>query len=741
MSGEDANIVIGIEGRVEGGKVVQRTLDDIDKSGAKAKKGVSDLKDEFTRTDGAAKLLANTMRVLGVAFGLRQLQQVVDTYTNIQNRLKLVTNNASELVGVTKALFEISNSTRQSFESTAEVYARVALATKEMGLSQRDTLQFTESLNQAVALSGASSAEASAGLIQLSQGLASGTLRGDELRSVLEQLPAVADVIAKGLGVTRGELRKMGEEGKITADQVIKAFALARVELEENFAKTVPTIGQAFTVLRNRFIEFVGELDKSTGASTTLAKLIIMLSKNLDTLSAALFIAAGAWGAYRAAALLALGATVLTAVAGNVTAFIQLAATVRTLTGATALLNAAFMTGPGALVAVLGAAGAAAWVFRKELEASLIWVVAEAIILVDKLLIKLQQIADFGTTNLGATMAWAANGFKTDDALNDALADMANNKKKFSGASGFSTEQLRNETDAMVAGLSSKSGPKGSVSTVGGTPAYVAPVADKEAEKAQKAIDNVTNSLKFQLEQLKRNDTEQAIYNNLKQAGVSLDSAAGKNISELTRQLETNSEQLEKQKRVIDGVAGATEGFFKSWLTGAEGFKGAVKGMIGTLADLAFQLLVVDKIKANFTGNSSPASGIFGALLNGIGGLFGSANYGASSLPKNSAGATVGTYQVPKFANGGSMTIGGIPGIDRNELSLNGAPIAKVGRGETLSVTPKGGGGQPIVVHQNINLSMGVAEAVAQQFTSFLPQISKATQSAIEEAQMRGIRA
>ena len=142
------------------------------------------------------------MQTLGAAFGLRQLQQTVDTYTNIQNRLKLVTNNAEELTGVTKELFRISNDTRVAFEGTAEVYARVALAAKDLGLSQRDTLQFAESLNQAVVLSRRVTAKRRPGL-QLSQGLASGALRGDELRSVLEQLPAALTSLRKVLDHAR----------------------------------------------------------------------------------------------------------------------------------------------------------------------------------------------------------------------------------------------------------------------------------------------------------------------------------------------------------------------------------------------------------------------------------------------------------------------------------------------------------------------------------------------------------
>lgn len=242
------------------------------------------LKRVENRADSMRKTIAHAFQFAVIAGGIITLKNLADTYTNLQNRIRTVTNSYEEQMAVTERLFAISNATRSSYESTTEVYARTALAVKEMGKSQEETLQFTESLNQAVILSGASAMEAQAGMIQLSQGLASGALRGDELRSVLEQLPAVADVIAKGLGVTRGELRILGSEGKISADIVMDSFAQAREELSERFGKTVPTIGQSFVVMRNKILQSIGALDEAVGASQTLSVIIIALANNMETL-------------------------------------------------------------------------------------------------------------------------------------------------------------------------------------------------------------------------------------------------------------------------------------------------------------------------------------------------------------------------------------------------------------------------------------------------------------------------
>jgi tape measure domain-containing protein len=252
------------------------------------------VKEKLKETENAAdRLQKNLFRIFaGLSAGLliRELGQLADAYTTVRNRLGTVVEGQEELAKVTSEIFAIANRTRQAFDATAEVYARVGLAAKDLGKTQEELLQFTESLNQAVALSGASASEAQAGLIQLSQGLASGALRGDELRSVLEQLPAVADVIAKSLGITRGELRKLGAEGKITADIVLEAFAKARGELNERFAKSVPTIAQSFTVLKNQIVEFIGTLDQATGSSAAVSSSIIFLSNNLEILAAAVTI-------------------------------------------------------------------------------------------------------------------------------------------------------------------------------------------------------------------------------------------------------------------------------------------------------------------------------------------------------------------------------------------------------------------------------------------------------------------
>ena len=270
MAEERIDIVI----TERGSRVVQRNLEDIGRSGREAAGGVDFLK----------RALAG----LGAYLSVRELVRLVDTYTNLQNRLRATGLEAQNLGAVYRSLLDVSNSTRQSLEGTVETYSRLANSAKDLGLSQQELIDFTKSLNQAIALSGASAGEAQAGMIQLAQGLASGVLRGDELNSVLEQLPTVADVIAKELKVTRGELRQMGQDGKISADIIFDAFKNARTELEERFGKAVPTVGQAFQVLKNNITDAVGELDKTMGVSTAVSSGILGLANNIGGLVSAI---------------------------------------------------------------------------------------------------------------------------------------------------------------------------------------------------------------------------------------------------------------------------------------------------------------------------------------------------------------------------------------------------------------------------------------------------------------------
>ncbi|MCB5976723.1 tape measure protein, partial [Acinetobacter baumannii] len=149
--------------------------------------------------------------------------------------------------------------------------------------------RLTETVSKAVAISGASAEAADAALVQFGQALASGTLRGEELNSVMEQTPALAKAIAKGMGITVGELRSVAAEGKITSQEIVKALKNVQDEVDALFAKTDITIGQSLTLLNNEITKFVGEAGKGSGAAQALSGSIQLLANNLNLIADSAF--------------------------------------------------------------------------------------------------------------------------------------------------------------------------------------------------------------------------------------------------------------------------------------------------------------------------------------------------------------------------------------------------------------------------------------------------------------------
>ena len=264
----------------KGAREVRRRIDEIGEASNRATRGIF--------------LFQRALYVLGAAGLVRGLTRQLDVLTNFENRLRLTASSAADAERTQQALFDVARRSRTEFESVAEIYSRAALSLQQLGTSTKETLQFTESLAKASILSGASAREANAALVQLSQGLASNRLSGDELRSVLEQLPFVADVIARSMGITRGELRQFGADGKISAEEVLKAFREAREEIDEKFARTAVTIGQAFSVARTNFQQFLDSFDDATGLSAGIARAIIVISQNIDKLVEGLALLASA---------------------------------------------------------------------------------------------------------------------------------------------------------------------------------------------------------------------------------------------------------------------------------------------------------------------------------------------------------------------------------------------------------------------------------------------------------------
>lgn len=218
-------------------------------------------------------------------FGMKTISffnKTSDDLTNIQNKLKLVISSTDELLKRQGQLYKLSKETRSSFSGTVAVFTSFAKASEKLGLSQDKVLALTKTVQQATAMSGSDVEGIKAGLLQLSQGLSSGTLRGEELNSVLEQLPYLGNAIAKQLGMTTGQLRKFASEGSLDAKQVIKAISLMADTTEKDFKNSSITVAQSFEQVSTSFNMMIAELNQNIGFSTSFSKGLLALSSLID---------------------------------------------------------------------------------------------------------------------------------------------------------------------------------------------------------------------------------------------------------------------------------------------------------------------------------------------------------------------------------------------------------------------------------------------------------------------------
>lgn len=265
-------------------------------------KGTPDLKNmakEFGKINGSVKETTNVLKTFRNAFfalqglsfagfGIRELTQSMDSYQKLSDRIKVFTGSQTEANSVMDGLARVADKTRSSIEGVATVYSRLALSLNESKLTSGDLLFVTEQLQNSFRLSGATAAEATGATIQLSQGLASGTLRGQELRSVLESNALIGAMLAKELNTTRGQLMKMAEAGKITSKVFLGALANGATKLNEDAKVLGTTFQEATDRGLNKFNVALGKFNREMGLSAKYDTVIQSLVGNLTLVGIAM---------------------------------------------------------------------------------------------------------------------------------------------------------------------------------------------------------------------------------------------------------------------------------------------------------------------------------------------------------------------------------------------------------------------------------------------------------------------
>jgi len=305
--------------------------------------------DQVARSSDRTTAVLGQMRTalagVGIALGVREVVQYADGWTLANNRLRLASQSSGELAAVQAVLFDASQRTRSSFESTVILYTRMYQATRDLAVGSDELVQVVTTIQQAFRVSGASAQEAENAIIQLSQGLASGTLRGDEFNSIMEQAPRLAQAMSEALNVTRGELREMAAAGEISAEMIINALKSQGEAIATEFGTVNATIGDSLTTASNALQKWVGQTDEANGTSRKLAGAITLASENMDVLVTSAIAGVGALTALNAAGR-------MTAMVGGI----------RGATGAMATFNAVARANPILLLASVAATAVAAFI-------------------------------------------------------------------------------------------------------------------------------------------------------------------------------------------------------------------------------------------------------------------------------------------------------------------------------------------------------------------------------------------
>ena len=339
--------VLDIEYRSRGAEKANSDMAAVERTSARTEKNVRKATDEIDRMDRsmgslgrAAGIVTRALGMFGVALSAGAILRAGDQMTQWTNMLRLVAGEQQDVNRLLNELNGIASRTRAPLDGVVTLYQRATMAGKELGASQKDLMRFTENVGLALAQQGGSAASASGALLQLSQALGGGVVRAEEFNSILEGAYPIALAAAQGIDGAAGSvarLRNMVIEGEVTSKEFFDAILSQSDQLEAAFGKTVPTIGQAFGVLTNNAIMFLGQIDQMTGATSGVARVILMLSENLSTLAGI-----GIAGAVAAAIAYA------PAIYGAVTATYAWVASLVTLKGAL------MATGIGAVVVLAG---------------------------------------------------------------------------------------------------------------------------------------------------------------------------------------------------------------------------------------------------------------------------------------------------------------------------------------------------------------------------------------------------
>lgn len=717
-------------------------------------RAMGNIQKSATRTEGiisrAAGRIGAAFSAVSVLALARGLLNLADAAKTLDAQLRVATRESGNFAQAQEDVRRIATETRSGLDETARLYGRIVLNSRELGVTQEQAARATETFTKALKLGGATTQETSSATIQFAQALASGVLRGDELRSILEASPRFARLLADSLNVTVGALRDMGEEGTLTADKLIKALTNQRFTegIDAEFRELPVTFDQAMTLVHNAAIETFGAFDRGGQFSTMIANFVADGADGMGDFASS---------AEDAGARVRAEFEGLAAVFRNALDELGLFKTfLDSLGGGDVVNRAATITGD--ILNPIGAIIRNSPAYQQAQQKALGEAALRKVMAGDPFR-DFPQLRGSGSTprprptattkpsgrkrSGGATRspldpeAFAREEARLNDQILALKADEATTAeakaaieidrlKAAQARDAAETSVDKKLTDEQRRQLIAIQGVVYSLET-----ARVIRERDKDiAERNQKAADEAFEArrvnLRYELDALEsqaqladtRQDRlaiERTILDHLEsQERAELEAAilANKNIDaikargdlaaaqagrrgDLERGLESPLEAYRRHlNRSPDAINDEIEGFVVDELervqdsiaSGLTKALGIDNPLIDRLVSLFLEQQIIRPIMEGLANKSGGGGGgilgaIFGAAASAIGGGIGGGIGNGSNM--------TGAIWNPGFASGGSMTLGGRGGTDRNVLALNGRPVANVSRGERLHVESK----------------------------------------------------
>lgn len=232
--------------------------------------------------DDLSRRSAMSIASIGKALNVQDLIGLSDTWTTLTNKVSAVSQSTNIQARSMSDLVKGADDARSSIEAYTDLYTKLMLSASGVAKNEEEIALATNILSKAFVAGGASASEQAAGIAQLGQALSSGILSGDELNSLREKAPLLAEAIAKEFGTTVDRLKDLGEEGKVTIDRVFKAILSSRQDIEKQFDATDVTMSDGLTRVKNALTEYVGVGGQATGISHSITQGLIMIADNFD---------------------------------------------------------------------------------------------------------------------------------------------------------------------------------------------------------------------------------------------------------------------------------------------------------------------------------------------------------------------------------------------------------------------------------------------------------------------------